>query len=98
MINQTLKKVAIFSQLETQKIRVKLISELEKIFDYSSRMAKATQDEAWMKFAGYVAQVINSLANSYDEVRFNEQLKELKQLIERAKKRAGTSQTGTPVT
>jgi len=97
MINQKLKKLLFFSKLETQALRLKIISELEEIFTYAKQMLRATQEEAWARVAAYTGQVINSLANSYDEVRFNEQMKELERLIEKAKKRAGASQTGTPV-
>jgi len=98
MINKKLKKLLIYCQIETQSLRLKIIRELEELFTYAKQMLKATQDEAWARVAAYTAQVINSLANSFDEVRLNEQMKELERLIEIAKKRVGTSKTGTPVT
>ena len=58
----------------------------------------AENREDWVKVAKYTAHVINGLANSYDKVRFNEDMKRLRELIEAAKKRAGQSRTGTPVT
>ncbi|MEM3579290.1 MAG: hypothetical protein QXK47_02360 [Candidatus Bathyarchaeia archaeon] len=98
LIEETLKKCVIFFQIQTQELRVKLIQELEKLFTYSKRMAEtADNSEDWVKICTFIAQTINSLARSYDEVRLNEQMKELEQLIEEAKKRAGKTQTGTPV-
>lgn len=98
MIEETLKKCVIFFQIQTQELRVKLISELEKLFNYAKKMAEtADNSEDWVRICTFIAQTINSLAKSYDEVRLNEQMKELEKLIEEAKKRAGKTQTGTPV-
>ncbi|MEM3788296.1 MAG: hypothetical protein QXN95_00305 [Candidatus Bathyarchaeia archaeon] len=88
-------------ELKTQDLRVKLIAQLERMFDRVSRISESehtVNSEDWVKVAGYIAQVINSLASSYDEVRLNEQLRRLRELIEAAKKRVGQAGTGTPVT
>jgi hypothetical protein len=98
MLEEKLKKIGILNEIKTQDLRVSLISDLEKLFTLARDMARAADNrEDWIKICGYIAQVINSLAKSYDEVRFNEQMKELKELIETAKKRAGKTQAGTPV-
>jgi phosphosulfolactate phosphohydrolase-like enzyme len=87
-------------EIKTQDLRVKLISDLERMFDMVTKIAQSSHTENpedWVKIAGYIAQVINSLADSYDEVRLNEQLKRLKELVEAAKKRAGQIGEGTPI-
>ncbi|MEM2127828.1 MAG: hypothetical protein QXH67_06370 [Candidatus Bathyarchaeia archaeon] len=84
--------------METQKIRIKLISQLEQLFDYAVVMAgKAENREDWMKVASYIAQTINSISNSFDETRFNEDLQRLRDLIEKAKKRAGEAGAGAGI-
>jgi len=100
LIAERLQKIVTLSSLKTQDLRISLINELERLFQYAKAIAyseEAENRDAWVKVCAYIAQIINSLANSYDEVRFNEQMKELDELIERAKKRAGATQTGTPV-
>jgi len=42
-----------------------------------------------MKIAGYMAQVLNNLAKSYEERQFNDDLKELERLIQQAKELRG---------
>jgi hypothetical protein len=93
-----LKKIVQVKELKTQDLRMKLITDLERLFQIARQEAETAENrEDWIKIASYVAQTIKSLADSYDEVRFNEQMKELEQLIEQAKKRAGKAETGTPV-
>lgn len=98
-INEVLNRIAFFSQIQTQELRAKLIADLEHLFSLAKMMAQTSDNrEDWVKICGYIAQTINSLANSYDEVRFNEQIKELEQLIEAAKRKAGKTQAGAPIT
>jgi hypothetical protein len=95
---ELVKKIEKFCELKTQDLRVKLIADLERLFQIAKDMAETAENqEDWIRVAVFIAQTINSLAKSYDETRFNEQMKELERLIEQAKKRAGKAQTGTPV-
>ena len=98
-MKKILKKIIIFNELRTQDLRVRLISELEKLFIIARKMAESAENrDDWVRIAGYIAQVINSLANSYDETRFNEDMKRLEEMIKRAKKKlAGQVGAGTPV-
>jgi pyruvate carboxylase len=68
---------------DTQQLRMKLIQSLQELFETASRWAKGDSDA--MKLAGYIAQVLNNLAKSYDERRFNDDLKELERLMQQAK-------------
>jgi len=56
---------------------------LQELFEIASEWAE--MDPKAARLAGYIAQVINSLAGSYDEVRFNEQMRELERMIEEAR-------------
>ena len=99
LINEKLNKIVLISSLKTQELRVRLISELEKLFIIARKMAESAENkDDWVRIAGYIAQVINSLANSYDETRFNEDMKRLEEMIQRAKKKlTGQTGAGTPI-
>jgi len=56
---------------------------LQELFEIANEWAE--KDPKAARLTGYIAQVINSLASNYDEVRFNEQMKELEQMIEEAR-------------
>ena len=56
---------------------------LQELFEIANEWAE--RDPKAARLAGYIAQVINSLADSCDEVRFNEQLRELDEMIEEAR-------------
>ena len=62
-------------------------------------MAKTADNrDDWIRIAGYIAQVINSLTKAYDETRFNEDLQRLREMIRRAKEKlARQAGAGTPV-
>ncbi len=99
MLEEMLNKIAFFKELKTQDLRVSLINDLSKLFAIARDMAQFSEGEerrAWMKICSYIAQIINSLTNSYDEVRFNEQMKELDEMIDEAKRKLGKKQQ-TPV-
>jgi len=81
-------------QLDTQNIRVKLITRLEELFNLAQANAKSQrlelpQREKWAKVAAFIAQTINSLTQAFDERAFDENLKKLETLIEQAKAKAG---------
>ena len=99
LISEKLNKIMLISSLKTQELRVRLINELEKLFIIARRMAESAENrDDWVRIAGYIAQVINSLANSYDETRFNENMKRLEEMIRRAKEKlAGQAGAGTPI-
>ncbi|MCL6579630.1 MAG: hypothetical protein K6T73_09650 [Candidatus Bathyarchaeota archaeon] len=68
---------------DTQQLRRKLMQSLQELFETVSRWAGS--DPESMRIAGYIAQVLNNLAKSYEERRFNDDLKELERLIQQAK-------------
>ena len=91
-------------QLDTQNIRVKLISRLEELFNLAQANAKSQrldigQREKWAKIAAFIAQTINSLTQAFDERAFDDNLKKLESLIEQAKaKAAGTGEAAKSTT
>ncbi|MBS7657091.1 MAG: hypothetical protein QXI71_02190 [Candidatus Bathyarchaeia archaeon] len=97
IIDRKLDALRRFTVSKTQKLRKKLISKLEVLFNHATQMARssdvANRDE-WMRIAGYIAQVINSVADSFDEVKFNTDIKQLRVMIEAAKKRATGTREG----
>jgi len=99
LIAEKLNKIMLISNLKTQELRVKLITELESLFNYAALMAKTADNrDDWVRIAGYIAQTINSLTKAYDETRFNEDLQRLKEMIRRAKEKlARQAGEGTPV-
>jgi Icc-related predicted phosphoesterase len=97
-LSEILKKILMLKELKTQDLRVQLIADLQQLFNLSKQMAKTAENpEDWVKICGYIAQVINSLSNAYDEVRFNEQMRELENLIEEAKRRSGKASQGAGI-
>ena len=77
--------------LDTMKKREKLLKFLEK----SLRNAMEAGDD---RLVAYICQTINSILDSYDETRFNEDVQKLKELIRIAKQKAAQGVgAGTPV-
>ena len=86
-------------KIDTQKLRRKLLGELEQIFNEAVKMARGKvtvqgkkltvkQRQLWARVAAYTAQVMQSIAKGFDE-----QLKELRRLVDEAKAKAGTGYT-----
>ncbi|MEM3464565.1 MAG: hypothetical protein QXL91_06840 [Candidatus Bathyarchaeia archaeon] len=92
--------------IDTQKLRQKLIEWLEEIFNLACKIAKGEVQALegkpvtlkmrrdWARVAGYTAQVIQSIAKGFDEKEIDDQLKELRRLIDEAKAKAGTGYVG----
>jgi hypothetical protein len=88
------------AQSDTQKIRMKLLKNLEEIFNLASDIARGEikyqmvdgqpvkitlkQREKWARVAAYVAQIINSLAKGFDERKIDIMLEEAERLIREA--------------
>ncbi len=72
--------------LDTQKLRLELMQSLQELYEIASEWVGRGDPKA-ARLAGYIAQVINSLASSYEATKFQEDLQLLDQLIEEAKAR-----------
>lgn len=93
------KRVAELQQkikVDSQRLREKLLQELEKIFDDAAKMAKGEvtvkgreltlkERRMWARVAAYTAQVMQGIAKGLDEREIDEQLKELRRMVDEAK-------------
>jgi hypothetical protein len=86
--------------LDTQSLREQMISELKGIFEKASAIAKGKvkthivdgkpvrytlrQRERWARVAGYMAQIIDSIARNFDEHDIDLMLAEAERLIREA--------------
>ena len=85
-------------KMDTQYLRAKALKNLEELFDMAKDQAKnkkytLPQRQRWTQVAGYIAQVINSVATGFDEKEIDVQLNELEKLVNEttAKTKAGRS-------
>jgi len=76
-------------ELSTQRIRSKLLADLEKMFD----MAKAhatdenttpKQRQIWTRIMAYIGQVMNSLTKAFDEASVTRDLEQLERMMNEA--------------
>ena len=73
-------------QVDTQKMRAKLLRSLQEQFEIADRFAKddsltPKQRQFWMRICAYIGQVMNSVAKGFDESKVSKQLDELERLI-----------------
>jgi len=84
-----LRKVRLLA-LKTQDIREATVLKLQRWIDEAERAADESVDEVkqqWLKLAGFLTQVLNSLLKTYDEIRLEEGIKELERMISEAEKK-----------
>jgi len=78
-----------FAFLKTQKTREALVKRLQRRLEIAEKEADKAEDPAvkaeWNRLIGFITQTINSLLKAYDAVRFNEDIQQLKRLVEMAK-------------
>ena len=78
-----------FAFLKTQKTREALVKRLQRRLEIAEKEADKAKDPAvkaeWNRLIGFITQTINSLLKAYDAVRFNEDIQQLKRLVEMAK-------------
>lgn len=96
-------------KVNTQKTRKKMLDRLEEIFDLAVSLAKGEvetqtvdgaqvrvtlkQRQIWARVAAYVAQIMNSIAQGFDEREIDVQLDELERLVNEAKAKAKNEKT-----
>ena len=84
--------------VNTQRIREKALNRLEELFDIAEGMAKSKnvkmkQRQIWARIAAYIAQIMNSVALSFDERQIDTDLDELERLVNEAKAKAKSKKT-----
>lgn len=87
-------------------MREKTLSNLEDLFEMATRIAKGDmktltlkgkatpismkQRQMWARVAAYIAQIMNSIADGFDERSIDAQLDELERMVSEAKTKAET--------
>ncbi|MEM3580199.1 MAG: hypothetical protein QXH40_05005 [Candidatus Bathyarchaeia archaeon] len=98
-------------QINTQQLRTKTIQNLQELFNIAMSLAKGEvktqtangktekitlkQRQMWARIATYIAQTINSISNTFDERKIDEDLAKLEELINEAAAKTKTPPTGT---
>jgi len=74
----------------TQELRVKLLTELERMFNIAKGAAEKAEDakekQRWVRVVGYLGQVMNSIAGTFDEAKALEYLENLERMIHESKR------------
>ena len=103
-VSRRVTQIRRYVQTETQRTRKKLMKRLEEIFDLAASLARGEvkylteggvkakvtmkQRQIWARVAAYVAQIMNSIAEGFDEREIDEQLAELGKLVDEARVKA----------
>jgi hypothetical protein len=98
-------------QVNTQQLRTNTLQSLQELFSIAMSLAKGEtktqtadgktekltlkQRQMWARVATYIAQTINSISNTFDERKIDEDLEKLEELINEATAKTKTTQTGT---
>jgi len=90
-IEQRIAKLTKQLEIDTQKVRARLIKNLEKLFEVAAEHAnpetvgekrKTKQIREWSRLAAYISQVINSVSKTYDLAKIQAELENLRRRIE----------------
>jgi len=113
MISRRLVRLRNDIKFNTQRIRSKTLKSLEEIFDLAACLAKGEfktqtvdgktvkvtmkQRQIWARVAAYTAQIMNSIAQGFDEKEIDMQLDELERIIHEAKAKTknGSAENGS---
>ena len=109
MIFQRVLKLKRRVEVDTQRMRGNALNNLEELFGLAVALAKGEvktqtengevqkitlkQRQMWARVAAYIAQIMNSLAEGFDEREIDVQLDELERLVSEAKAKAKTKKT-----
>ena len=80
-------RIARSLRLDTQRIRERLIHELEVLFEMANKQAADCHPKSWKekqnwaRITAYISQVINSVGNTYDLKEIEKQVSDLKKQI-----------------
>ena len=96
-------------EVDTQRMRGKTLKALEELFDLAMSLAKGEvktqteqgetekvtlkQRQLWARVAAYIAQIMNSVAEGFDERQIDEDLDELERLVNEARSKAEAKKT-----
>lgn len=87
-------------KVDTQQLRVKTLRQLEQLFETASAIARGQiqwqqvngknqaitlkHRQMWARVAAYIAQIMNNIANGFDEKQIDEDLIELQRIVNEA--------------
>jgi hypothetical protein len=80
---------------DTQELRKEILKDLEEMFVIAKKMATKQTDDAketqhWIRVMGYIGQVVNSLAKSFDETKALSQIERIEKMINEAEPQQGS--------
>lgn len=82
-------------KLDTQVLREEVLQSLKTLFDLATGISNSENKEiesrerqAWAKIAAYIAQVMTTLATSFDEKTVDKELMQLELMINEAKSKS----------
>jgi hypothetical protein len=88
--------------LDMQNVRFQLILELKTLAEITQQKAidthsaKEETKQNWIRLAAYLGQVINGIGKTFEEIKVDEDLKELERLLEEARKMQGPKPLSIP--
>ena len=113
MIVQRVWKLKRRIKVDTQRMRGKALKNLEELFILAVALAKGevktqTEDgevqkvtlrqrQKWARVAAYIAQIMNSLAEGFDEREIDVQMDDLERLVNEAKAKAEAKKLKDPL-
>jgi hypothetical protein len=73
-------------KIDTKNLREELLTDLKQMFQLAKQATEKEgisekQAQHWIRIMGYIGQVMNSLAKSFDETKALEQLEKLERMI-----------------
>lgn len=109
MILRRVKTIRRRVRVDSQKIRKKVLDSLQDVFDLAVSLARGEvktqtangekvvvtikQRQLWARVAAYTAQVMNSIAEGFDERELDVYLNELERLVDEAKAKRKAKRT-----
>jgi predicted ArsR family transcriptional regulator len=100
MLKNRIRKLRAQVKTDTQKMREDALQNLQELFNMAKTLAqnntlKITQRQNWTRVATYICQVINSVAQTFDEKQIDQDLEKLETLINEATTKNQTQTTAT---
>ena len=100
MLKNRIHKLRAKVKTDTQKMREDALENLQELFNLAKTCAqneelKIPQRQNWTRVATYICQVINSVAQTFDEKQIDEDLEKLETLINETTPKNKTQETGT---
>jgi len=102
MIEKRVAAIADRYSLDMQNVRFQLIFDLKALAELAQQKAidvhpqKEEVKQSWIRLAAYLGQVINGIGKTFEEVKLDEDLKELEDLVKKAKEQVNQNAQQEP--